>query len=275
MSVTKDNQPCNDINSSGLPTPVRRSRIISPRQRRISMKWAYISTISAIIGGGCLVGSVANLLIIKLGASEAYLGLFSFATIAPFVASILTLSHIERLGKRRVLLFWFGISSLFAIPFILIPVFLNFFGFTPEICLLIILVSTFLRSMTTALGLTGWFPILQDNVPKQVTGRFFGRLRTVWQIANFLFILFVAFFFGSNTDLWKFEVVFIVAFFFLLLRAAAVLPMTENRTVITPKINKGIVSRLVEFWKIRGLRIAAVYVFVYSFAVCAPLPFFY
>lgn len=274
MSAANKSAPRHQANDDGDYSGLHRSHIISPRQRRRTIKWVYVSAISAIVGAGCLVGGVLNLLVIKLGADEAYLGLLSFATIVPFAAGVFTISLIERVGKKRVLFGWLAVSSLLAIPFILTPVFRNVFGWSAGTCLVIILFATFFRTLTAAFGLTGWFPILQDNVPRQITGRFFGRLRTVWQAANFLFILFVAFFFGKNTDWWKFEVVFVVAFVLLIVRAVAILPMSENRTILRSDKRPGFISRLREIWRIKSLRIAAIYLFVYFIAACAPLPFF-
>ena len=49
-------------------------------------------------------------------------------------------------------------------------------------------------------------------VPKEITGKFFARLRTWWQSANLVFLLVTAYFFGKDPAWWKFEVVFVAAF---------------------------------------------------------------
>ena len=246
---------------------------LSDESRKRSMNCAIVSSVSAVIGAGCLVGSMLNLLAIKLGANELFLGILSFATLAPFVSSLFTMSAIERLGKRKVLFGWLLGSAFFAIPFLLLPLFLNFFHWSTQVCLWVVLAATFLRSSTTALGITGWFPILQDIVPKEITGRFFGRLRTWWQSASFLFFMVVAFFLSDNPAWWKFEVLFVIAFVCLVIRALAILPMAERRPHPNHISNHTIVQRFIEMWQIKPLRLATTYIFVYSFAFNASMPF--
>lgn len=241
--------------------------------RKRSMNCAIVSSIAAIIGCGCIVGSILSLLAIKLGAGEIFLGFLSFATLAPLVSSLFTMSAIEKLGKQKILFRWLLGSAFFVIPFLLLPLFLNFFHWSSRTCLIIILAASFFRSSTTALGITGWFPLLQDIVPKEITGQFFGRLRTWWQSAGFLFIIATAYFFGDNPAWWKFEVLFVIAFIGLVVRALAIIPMVGRKPLLKSSHSQSIVQRFIEVWQIKPLRLAAIYIVVYSFAFNASLPF--
>ncbi|NLE67533.1 MAG: hypothetical protein GX608_08945 [Lentisphaerae bacterium] len=47
------------------------------------------------------------------------------------------------------------------------------------------------------LGFAGWFPLINDNVPGETRGRFFGRLRTTWQSALIISTALLGWFFGD------------------------------------------------------------------------------
>ena len=86
---------------------------ITDYQRRRSMVCACISAIAAVIGASCIVGNVLNLVAIKLGAGEIMLGLLAFAHTAPFIIGVFSLSAVEKLGKRKVLIGWLlGVGGL-------------------------------------------------------------------------------------------------------------------------------------------------------------------
>ena len=75
-------------------------------------------------------------------------------------------------------------------------------------------------------GLAGWFPLINDNVPPQTRGRFFGTLRTCWQTALFVISLLVGRFLGPMPDLWKFQVLLVISALGIVVRMAffAVIP---------------------------------------------------
>jgi len=130
---------------------------LSCRQRSISMNFAIVSSIAAIIGVGSVTGSILNLLAIKLGAGELFLGILNFAYLAPFAAGLLTLSAVERVGKRRVLLVWFFIASVFVLPFLFLPVLINQLNFSYRYCLIVILVALISRQMIDMTNTTSNF----------------------------------------------------------------------------------------------------------------------
>ena len=262
----KDNDITDENASQILPE-------LSDESRKRSMNCAILSSISAIIGAGCLTGGMLNLLAIKLGAGELFLGILSFATLVPFIGSLFTMSAIERLGKRKVLFGGLFTAAFIAIPFLLLPLFLNVFGWSTKVCLWIVLATVFLRGLTTALGATGWFPLLQDIVPREITGRFFGRLRTWWQSASLIFFLGAAFFLGDDPAWWKFEVLFAIAFLCLIIRALAILPMAEIKLPPSHSSSPSIIQRIVEMWQVKPMRIAVIYLSVYHFAFNASMPF--
>jgi hypothetical protein len=155
---------------------------MTAQQRRRSMDLAIVASVSSIIAATCGAGNILSLAAIKLGAGEMFLGFFNFVSIAPFVLGLLTMSALERYGKIRVIYPWYLLGAVFMGALMLLPVAAAYWP--AWLCLAMLSVSNALRSACTALGSTGWFPMLQDIVPRRYTARFFARLRTTWQSAN-------------------------------------------------------------------------------------------
>ena len=78
-----------------------------------------------------------------------------------------------------------------------------------------------------ALGFAGWFPLIDDNVPDQSRGRFFGRLRTSWQIMLILCTVGVGLFLGEHPGVWRFQVLFAVALVANLIMTVGIMAIPE------------------------------------------------
>ncbi len=272
-SQTNVDHNCKDVKSDNHSEKKTEDDFISPSQRKRSLNLAIASSLGAVIGAGFLRGPVLNLLALKLGASDVLLGWLSFAAAAPFFMGIFTMARMEKVGKKKVIVPWFMLASLIAVFFVIVPLLRMWNLLEPRYCLYIILVATLFRSMTTAFGATGWFPILQDLVPKEIVGSWFAKIRTCWQSFSLITLLVVAWFMGQDSPWWKFVVVFgfsIVALFF---RAVTVMPMSEKPVKPKADSNRGAFRRVADAWKLKSLRDVMLYVCIYCMAAWAPLPF--
>jgi MFS family permease len=238
---------------------------------RSSENRTAVRTIHALIGAICIGGNVLTLVALKLGATEMFLGILIFAILAPWAFRIFTMSAIEKHGKRKILIFWKTISTLCIIPFLLLPFLVN--RWSANACLILILTATFLRSATYALGNTGWFPLLQDIVPRRITGRFFANLRVAWQTSSFITLLLVAWFLGKEPDWWKFEVIFIVAFLAFTIRFLTIFGMVEKPVPQTTSKKFSIFARFCEVLRAEQLRRLVLYIISYMFALVIAEPF--
>lgn len=240
------------------------------------MKYAQIGAVCVIIGVTCLggltaSGNVLTLAALKLGATEMFLGLLSFAMLGTRAFGIFTMSAVEKHGKRRVLIFWKAISALCVIPFIFLPLLVN--RWSSGACLVLLLTATFFRTATYSLGNTGWFPLLQDIVPQRITGRFFANIRTSWQTAGLVTLLVIAWFLGKQPGWWKFEVIFIVAFVAYIVRVLTIIGMVENPVPSSPPERIGIFARFSELLREKQLRRLVFYIVTYWFAAIIAEPF--
>ncbi len=240
-------------------------------ERRTSMNFARIGAFNAVIGFCCISGNVLSLVAIKLGAREMFLGLLSVMLTSTWAFRIFTMSAVEKHGKRRVLIFWKSISTLCIIPFLFIPLVAGKWPTT--ICLSIILIATLARVAAYALGNTGWFPLLHDIVPRQITGRFFANLRMTWQTAHLLTLLGISFFLGHDPAWWKFELVFIVALVAYAIRTLCIIPMVENPRPETKHTHQPIAKRFSEVFAVKELRMLALYMARYMIAATIANPF--
>jgi hypothetical protein len=58
-----------------------------------------------------------------------------------------------------------------------------------RLILYLLIAAVLVRSITDSIGGAGWFPLMQDNVPSRIAGKFFGIFRMYWQSCVLLAIL--------------------------------------------------------------------------------------
>ncbi len=244
---------------------------MSGRQRRRSMKFATASAFFTILGVSCIGPGILTLAALKVGAGEFYVGLLTFVIMIAMQARILTMNQWEKYGKKKVLLSWRFVSLFMIIPLILLGQMAGRLDKNLVLTLLLIIVA--LRWTTSAMGNTAWFPILHDIVPKKVTGRFFGNLRTYWQICAMVSTLAVAFFIGNESRWWKFEVIFVVGLLGVLISTLCLIPITEIPKEYIAYKRKSILRRFRELLSDKTLRHLTLYISFFLLAVSIWGPF--
>lgn len=251
--------------------PQKNTWRMTRKQRRVSIRYARIGTFCAIGGLSCVGEKVLTLASLKLGASEFYIGLLSFVLVSTWFCRVFTMSALEKYGKRRVLIFWKSISAVCVLPFIALPFVVG--RWSAQWCLGLILIATFTRTATYAMGNTGWYPLLHDIVPRRITGRFFAILRITWQSAGLILLLAIALFLGRQAQWWKFGVVFATAFVLYAVRAMTVIGMTENPNPVHSQKDFSILDRFREVLAQKELRQLVLYMCTYFIAATVALPF--
>ncbi len=183
--------------------------VIRSAHRRRSIRAAIFTAILHTIGATCLLAGALQLYCLSLGADDLYLGLLNFSIWggAPFL--LLGITLMRRFGKRRILVFWAGVMPAVCMAFTaILPLMGQFEWISSTWILYWLLAAMAMRSVTDNIGGAGWFPMLQDNVPSRITGKFFGTFRVYWQSSVLVTLLLVAWFLGDNPAWWKFCVVF-------------------------------------------------------------------
>ena len=246
-------------------------KAVNKTNRRRSMSFAYMSASSNIIGATICTGNILTLISLKLGAQEIFLGLLSFATFAPYLFGVLSMSAVERIGKRKVLLIWKSVAVLLAIPFLFLPMFVRILP--SYVCLGILMATVFFKAAADSIAGQGWFPILQDIVPTRLTGRFFARMRVSWQSAGFITLLAASFFLKNDPQWWKFEMLFIIAIIAFTASCLCIIPIHENPPAHPKPAKIKIWKRFVDVTTNSHLRPLIGYIIFYMIAITMPLQF--
>ena len=184
-------------------------RLTEDEQRR-GRRNTVLTSVFSIIYFYSVSATVLNLFAVRIGMPPDRLGLmnsfvFLFAVVQLFLASA-----VEKAGKRRYVIPFYGLQAIFAVVFLLIPFIYQRFGSAQAINAL--LLATAAAALFGNLGQAGWFPLIRDSVPDEITGRFFAWLRTAWQIAGTIYLVLMGIYLGSDPSMIRFAVVFAIGF---------------------------------------------------------------
>ena len=126
----------------------------------------------------------------------------------------------------------------------------------------------------TCMGTNGWFPLLQDAVPSEMTGRFFGRMRTYWQSAWLVGLVLIAWFLSENEPgWWKFQLIFVVGFFVMAAKPFVVGAMSERSLQSQHRYQMKMFHRFKEMFSKKPLRILVLYSTSYLIVFAMVEPF--
>ncbi|MBN1257996.1 MAG: MFS transporter, partial [Planctomycetes bacterium] len=169
---------------------------------------------------------ILSLLALKLDpeAANSTLSIFFFM---PFMSifTVLMGPLVDRVGKKKVMV-PFYIASAFFPPLMVLACSLTGWFTTQEI-IWILIILVMLRQLMQVLGLASWFPLMSDNLPSEIRGRFLGIMRTCWHLEVFVIGIGIKWFFGDNPEIWQFQTLFAVSFIFSIIRVFILLSISE------------------------------------------------
>ena len=225
----------------------------------------------AVIGGSAVAAPFITVVALKMGASPLYIGALQAMHLGSWFFQLLTMQQVQRRGKKRVVVLWGSLIVLVLLPLLALPEVWAHFGRERRGWALGFLVAVLaLRHLAKGLGQTGWMPLIQDNVPPDQRGRFFGRMRTFWQGMLVLWLLGLGLFVGEDADWEVIRLIFVIAVLcnagFLL----CLLPVGEY-----PPVGKTVplVQLVAAPFRDRRFRWALLYLFSYSMALGLADPF--
>jgi len=231
---------------------------------------AYLIACLGVSAVTIISGNVINLLALKIGAKDVFLGFLNFAMLVPVVFGVLTMTAIERIGKIKILVFWHKVLILIVLCYLFLP--LAGKELNVNISLLLLFILVFMRTAIESMAGTGWFPLLQDNISGRITGRFFASIRIRWQSAVLATTLLVAVFLGKNPAWWKFEALFAAAAVLYIVKMNLYRLMKEIPSQTVHKDSQNILKRFVYVFKNHDLRQFSFYIISYMFGIffCEP-----
>lgn len=196
-------------------------------QMRSGQSWIIRCSVISILFGVGISDRVIALFILGLHPSVTDTTLAFFFALGPLmsVMMVLTIPLIASIGKKRIMVPFYLAALPFLILLALLP---SLQGLCAPVTLVMAVAAVLTGySVLRALGMSGWFPLISDNVPDEIRGRFFGRLRTSWQLMVVLYTAAVGWLLGHHPALWKFQVVFMIAVASNLAMSAGLLRIPE------------------------------------------------
>ncbi len=189
------------------------------------MRLVYYGQAVGAIQTQILMGSaIGTLLILHLGGTAFQAMLLVPLMLAARALQIpISLTVPPSRGKRFMLRCWLGngLAVGGAIGVTFLPL-------APQPKVMTVLALFAVAGVMQVSGLTFWFPLLHDVVPERMRGRFFGRMRSIWNATSFLAIVLAGKFLGKAPELWQFQVVLICALALFLLRNVFIAQLPET-----------------------------------------------
>jgi MFS family permease len=187
------------------------SAALTADQMHCGQRWVIRCSCLSILFLAGISDRIIALFLLKANPSTTDATLAFFFALGPMMAVLtaLTSPMVATWGKKRILVPFY----LASLPFLVILAVLPSLPWLRSSGLVVTGVALALTGFGVfrALGAAGWFPILNDNVPDETRGRFFGRLRTSWQLMVVVYTAAVGWFLGQQPEAWQFQVVFLIA----------------------------------------------------------------
>lgn len=179
---------------------------------------------------------------------------------------IIPAAHImERTGKKRLVLPAITLGMMG----VLIAATAGFF---PEhLARGVLLLGLIIYSLTIAVYIAGWFPLLRGVVPVKERGKFFGRLRVSWQTVLTVFLLISTFAVGKDASLHTLQTIIGISGVLIIGRIFFITKIPE----VPKKKPEHLLSFKNSLWDIlknRSLVRFAVYLFFLYFFANATVP---
>ena len=188
---------------------------------------------------------VTSLLVLRLYPEASSALLSFFFSIAPMAAVCTALASplVEKSGKKNVMVPLYLTSLCFAFLLPFVPALKGPLGGAATVAVLAVILCCFHASR--AIGISGWFPLINDNVPDEMRGRFFGKLRTSWQTVLILMTAATGLFFGDAPELWRFQTTYAIALIGVMASTFVIMTIPEAPLSASGKDNS--------FWKLLSI----------------------
>jgi len=174
----------------------------------------------------------ATVVALKMGASPAYIGALSAIHLCSTAMQLLTMQQMQRRGKRRNLIIFQSLAALAFSGLVFLPdVWDRWQAAHPGWPLAYFMAVAGTRHICNGLAMTGWMPLLQDNVSDQQCGRFFGRMRTLVQCVMLLWMVVLSIWVGRDVPWSVIRLVFGLGVILSILRACCLMPVHERPPV--------------------------------------------
>jgi MFS family permease len=175
---------------------------LTPEESKKYMRYAITSAALLALPGVLLKdSSIVILFASKLGAGDSLsLATTSFNSIFYCFFGVLFAYYAMFVGYKKT-----NISShVLGLLTFLLAASSPWFGSAGKYILIFSLIA---YSISRILHVSSWFPILDQIVPEDQRGRFFGRMRSTWQLVSAVFLIISGFIVGDNASLSTLQII--------------------------------------------------------------------
>jgi MFS family permease len=179
------------------------------------MRYAFVGQSVGILLAMLLQRTAFGPLFLKhLGASDTLvMWVFAAPGLLPFVQIPLSLRVPPNRTKQALLVFWaLWAASMLAVAFL--PDLLD----NPKNVLLATVTMLVIAIFVNMAAGTFWFPLLSDVIPKDMRGRFFGRLRATWTALLYLTTILTGLYLGPHPEYARFRNIVLFGVSLIILR---------------------------------------------------------
>ena len=176
-----------------------------PEPQRRAMRSAIVAQCFGMLTQQMLSGGILLLYLNALGVRPSRILLL--LNLMPFLSSLLSIPlgwGADRVGIKKF--GTWGNAGMFA-GLSLVAGAASLRGQFPSLSMSAILAGLVVHTFGAALFNTGWFSLLSHLVPPSMTGRYFGVLRSTWQLVALSFFALSATAFTARTPVWIYQCV--------------------------------------------------------------------
>lgn len=178
----------------------------------------------------CSIGAaILNLFAVRIGMPLDKLGVMNAFGSLFAVIQLFLLGAIERSGKRRYVGPFWGLQAAFSLLFPLIPLIYQRFGSIQAINTLLLAIAV--TSLFGNLGQAGWYPLVKDSVPDEITGRFIAKTGIAYHFPGIVYLMLAGIYLGSEPSVTRFTTIFIVGVAAVLVRQVYLIRIPEIRSL--------------------------------------------
>lgn len=176
---------------------------LTPAQVHYGQKWIITCSVISILFGTGISERIISLFILGINPATTDATLAFFFALGPLMAVLTALMSpfVALHGKKRMMIPFYLAGVPFLVMLAILPSIRNFCTSSTMVTAVAIALTGY--GATRAMGIAGWFPLINDSVPNEVRGRFFARLRTSWQIMVVVYTAIVGWFLGHHPEPWQ------------------------------------------------------------------------
>lgn len=185
---------------------------LTPEEKERGMHYGLYAATYGIIYYFAFNDNLLTLFVKRLGASNTQLGTLLSVMNLFAIAQVFVAGMVEKRGKKIFITRSWHVINVLSLGFMALPLLAESPHYGPQYAVRGLMALIVPLALMWQVAAVGWAPLLYDVVPGEVQGRYYAKMRTVWQIASVLFLLAINVFIAGQEHVpyWRYQVIFAV-----------------------------------------------------------------